>query len=158
MPAYDEEIYNTIIDEVVNILLEVKDEIQANMASKQINASGRTSRGMQVQRYEHGVRLVLTGDDVAPLATLEVGRRGGKVPMGFTDIIEQWSRDKGLTFPNEGDRRSFAYLTARKIAREGTQRHKLHVDVYSNEVQSCVDRIRKSINVQVTEYIHKNLI
>lgn len=158
MAAYDSEIYNSIIDEVVGILTEVRDEIQENMAAKQINASGRTSGGMQVQRYEGGVRLVLTGERVAPLATLEVGRQGGKVPSGFTEIIEEWSRDKGLAFGSEKDRRRFAYLTARKIAREGTQRHKLPTDVYSDEVTRGVARLKDGIKAQVTEYIHNSLI
>ena len=157
MAVFDSTIYNSIIDEVVNILLDVRVEIQSNMESKGINASGRTSRGMQVQRYESGVRLVLTGDDVAPLATLEVGRAGGRVPMGFTDIIEQWSREKGLTFANEKDRRSFSYFTARKIAREGTERHKMPVDVYSDAVTRGVDKIKQLVNAQVTQYVHQNL-
>ena len=157
MAVFDSTIYNSIIDEVVNILLDVRAEIQSNMESKGINASGRTSRGMQVQRYESGVRLVLAGADVAPLATLEVGRAGGRVPRGFTDIIEQWSREKGLTFANEKDRRSFAYFTARKIAREGTERHKMPVDVYSDAVTRGVDKIKQLVNAQVTQYVHQNL-
>lgn len=156
--AYDSIIYNAVVDEVERVLLDVRDEIRAKMASEGINASGRTSAGIQVQRYESGVRLVLTGERVAPLATLEVGRRGGKVPMGFTDIIEQWSRDKGLTFPRERDRRSFAYLTARKIARQGTQRHQQPIDIYSEEVTRGVARLKESIKAQVTEYIHNSLI
>ena len=156
--AYDNIIYNSVMDEIERVLLEVRDEIKEKTASEGVNASGRTSSGMQVQRYENGIRLVLTGEDVAPLATLEVGRRGGKVPMGFADIIEQWSRDKGLTFPRERDRRSFAYLTARKIARQGTQRHQQPIDIYSEEVMRGVARLKEGIKAQVTEYIHKSLI
>jgi hypothetical protein len=156
--AYDNIIYNSVMDEIERVLIDVRDEIRAKMANEGVNASGRTSAGMQVQRYENGVRLVLTGDDVAPLATLEVGRRGGKVPMGFTDIIEQWSRDKGLTFPRERDRRSFAYLTARKIARQGTQRHQQPIDIYSEEVTRGVERLKDGIKAQITEYIHNSLI
>lgn len=155
--AYDNIIYNSVMDEIERVLLDVRDEIRAKMASEGVNASGRTSAGMQVQRYESGVRLVLTGDDVAPLATLEVGRAGGKVPLGFADIIEQWSRDKGLAFPTEGDRRSFSYLTARKIAREGTERHKSPIDVYSDEVLQGVARINQAIKVEITQYIHNLL-
>ena len=155
--AYDNIIYNSVMDEIERVLLDVRDEIRAKMASEGVNASGRTSAGMQVQRYESGVRLVLAGDDVAPLATLEVGRAGGKVPRGFADIIEQWSRDKGLSFPTEGDRRSFAYLTARKIAREGTERHKSPIDVYSDEVLRGVARINQAIKVEITQYIHNLL-
>ena len=156
--AYDSIIYKAVVDEVERVLLDIRDEIRAKMASEGINASGRTSAGIQVQRYESGVRLVLTGERVAPLATLEVGRRGGKVPMGFTDIIEQWSRDKGLTFPRERDRRSFAYLAARKIAARGTLRHETPVDVYSEEVTRGVARLKDGIKAQVTEYIHNSLI
>ena len=155
--AYDNIIYNSVMDEIERVLLDIRDEIRAKMASEGVNASGRTSAGMQVQRYESGVRLVLTGEDVAPLATLEVGRAGGKVPRGFADIIEQWSRDKGLVFPTEGDRRSFAYLTARKIAREGTERHKSPIDVYSDEVLRGVARINQAIKVEITQYIHNLL-
>ena len=155
--AYDNIIYNSVMDEIERVLLDVRDEIRAKMASEGVNASGRTSAGMQVQRYESGVRLVLTGEDVAPLATLEVGRAGGKVPLGFADIIEQWSRDKGLAVPTEGDRRSFAYLTARKIAREGTERHNSPIDIYSDEVLRGVARINQAIKVEITQYIHNLL-
>ena len=156
--AYDNIIYNSVMDEIERVLLEIRDEIRAKMASEGVNASGRTSAGIQVQRYESGVRLVLTGDDVALLATLEVGRRGGKVPMGFADIIEQWSRDKGLSFPRDRDRRRFAYFTARKIARQGTQRHQQPIDIYSEEVTRGVERLKDGIKAQVTEYIHNSLI
>lgn len=155
--AYDNIIYNSVMDEIERVLLDVRDEIRAKMASEGVNASGRTSAGMQVQRYEGGVRLVLTGEDVAPLATLEVGRAGGNVPRGFTDIIEQWSIDKGLSFASPKDRRRFSYLTARKIAREGTQRHKAPIDVYSEEVLQGVARINQSIKVEITQYIHNLL-
>ena len=160
--AYDNIIYNSVMDEIERVLLEIRDEIRAKMASEGVNASGRTSAGIQVQRYETGIRLVLVdkvlGQNVAPLATLEVGRRGGRVPMGFTDIIEQWSRDKGLTFPRERDRRRFAYFTARKIARQGTQRHQQPIDIYSEEVMRGVARLKDGIKAQVTEYIHNSLI
>ena len=155
--ALDSIMYDQVVDEITNALLEMMGRIKANLAEKGINASGRTSAGLQVQRYETGVRLVLTGQDVAPLATLEVGRAGGKVPLGFADIIEQWSRDKGLAFPTDGDRRRFAYLTARKIARQGTQRHVLPVNVYTEVVNEGVAKMRQDIKATVTKYLHNYL-
>lgn len=155
--SYDSEINNSIFDEIERVLLDIRDEIRSNMASEGINASGRTSAGMQVQRYESGVRLVLAGEEVAPLATLEVGRKGGRVPYRFRDIIEQWSRDKGLSFPRDRDRRRFAYFAARKIARQGTIRHTKPMDVYSDAVTRGVERLKDGIKVQVTEYIHNSL-
>ena len=155
--AYDNIIYNSVMDSVERVLLDVRDEIRDKMRSEGVNASGRTSAGMQVQRYETGVRLVLAGDDVAPLATLEVGRGKGGVPRGFTDIIEQWSIDKGLSFSSPRERRRFSYLTARKIASRGTKRHTHPIDVYSEAVQNGLDKLRYDVEIVVTDYVHNFL-
>lgn len=148
--------------QVVGILERAKMVIQANMAEKGINASGRTSQSLRVETYADGVRLVIGGKDTAPLATLEVGRDGGKVPRGFTDIIDQWSRDKGLTFGSERERRTFAYLTARKIAREGTERHKDNIDVYSTIVETAarelVTTMTPVIVREINRQVHEHLI
>ena len=116
-------------------------EIQASMASGNINASGRTSASFRVVDTGDGLQLVGGGKDTAPIATLEVGRRPGNVPAGFTAILEQWSRDKGLQFETESKRRSFAYLLGRKIAREGTQRYREPQDVYSSVTRQAADDI-----------------
>ena len=68
---------------VINILNQAKTDIQSNMERLGINASGRTSASLVVEEYENGVRLVSRGENIAPFATLEVGRKGGKVPKGF---------------------------------------------------------------------------
>ena len=120
-------------------------EIQAAMASGNINASGRTSASFRVVETEEGLQLVGGGKDTAPIATLEVGRRPGNVPAGFTDILEQWSRDKGLQFDTESKRKSFAYLLGRKIAREGTQRYREPQDVYSSITRQAADDIGEII-------------
>ena len=120
-------------------------EIQAAMASGNINASGRTSASFRVVETEDGLQLVGGGQDTAPIATLEVGRRPGKVPAGFSAILEQWSREKGLQFETESKRKSFAYLLGRKIAREGTQRHREPQDVYSSATRQAADDIGEII-------------
>lgn len=120
-------------------------EIQAAMASGNINASGRTSASFRVVETEEGLQLVGGGKDTAPIATLEVGRRPGNVPAGFTAILEQWSKDKGLQFETEGKRKSFAYLLGRKIAREGTQRYREPQDVYSSITRQAADDIGEII-------------
>lgn len=142
-----------ITAQVVSILERAKIAIQAKMDEKNINASGRTSASLRVETYDGGVRLVIggNGQKTAPLATLEVGRKGGKVPQGFAAIIEQWSRDKGLVFATESKLRSFAYLTARKIAREGTLRNKQNVDVYS----SIVAETAKGVTTELYPYYAK---
>lgn len=151
-----------IIAAIEAALDETKEAIRASMEENGVNASGRTSDSLRVERYDGGVRLMIGGADTAPLATLEVGRGGGKVPRGFTDIIEQWSRDKGLTFGSERERRTFAYLTARKISREGTWRHKNNIDVYSTIVETAARELVRSISPtivkEISRQVHEHLI
>ena len=131
----------SIKKQVAERLSQAVAEIQAAMAAGNINASGRTSASFRVLETEDGLQLVGGGKDTAPIATLEVGRRPGNVPAGFTAILEQWSRDKGLQFETESKRKSFAYLLGRKIAREGTQRYREPQDVYSSVTRQAADDI-----------------
>ena len=148
-----------ISDIVIEVLEEAKQRIQDNMAAKDINASGRTSRSFRVERYNGGVRLVMggTGEPTAPLETLEVGRPAGPIPSNMTDILVQWSRDKGIPFDRESQRRSFAYLLGRRIEREGTLRHKHNEDIYTTVVMETAERIVGEFTVAVTKKIHEQL-
>ena len=139
-----------IRQDIEAILVRCKAAIATNMETQGVNASGRTVGSLAVVSDGAGVRLGLFGNSHAPLGTLEIGRAGGKVPVGFYQIIKQWTRDKGLQFGTESERGTFAYFVARKIAREGTQRHRLPVDVYStpakaakNEIESVLRRMVK---------------
>lgn len=147
-----------IEDQIIAVLEQTKAEIQANMQARNINASGRTSASLRVEKYEGGIRLVggtngthpikdapsvagIYGSDTAPIPTLEFGRKRGGVPRGFYYIIREWTREKGLPFASESDRSTFAYFVARKIANEGTKRNTNPVDVYGTPVQTAIARI-----------------
>ena len=143
-----------------DILERAKGQIQANMAAESINASGRTSASFRVERTLTGVRLVMGGPGTAPLPSLEVGITAEEAPRHlptFARILEQWSRDKGIAFENEGRRRSFAWLLGRKIQREGTLRSHNPVDVYSSVVLQVADDVAATASVEVTRYIHNIL-
>lgn len=126
---------------IAAILERCKSDIATNMDTQDVNASGRTVGSLAVVSDGAGVRLGLFGNNHAPLGTLEVGRAGGRVPAGFYEIIKQWTRDKGLQFATESERGTFAYFVSRKIAREGTQRHKLPIDVYSTPAKAARNAI-----------------
>ena len=137
---------DTIGHSVSAILTQARDEIRANMQAQNINASGRTSAALQVVQRGTKIELIKSNGDNAPFQTLQYGRAGGKVPAGFYYIIKQWTRDKGLSFANETERGTFAYFTARKIAREGTQRHKTPNDqVYSEPIKKASESIAKVV-------------
>ena len=162
----------TLEQDIIRVLDQAKSEIQANMASKRINASGRTSRGFRVEVYNGGIRLVLAHDETAqveckprgfgsvtvgtaPLSTLEIGRPGGGVPRGFYYMIKQWTRDKGLTFASESERQTFSYFTARKIMKKGTQRNTHHEDVYSTPLQKAQEELQKDIRTYITGAVYE---
>lgn len=126
----------------MGILERAKTEIQSNMDAKGINASGRTRNSIRTVERVDGCALIGGGQNTAPVPTLEIGREGGKVPAGFYGIIKEWTKVKGLQFDSERERGTFSYFLARKIAREGTARHKNNEDIYSTTVRAAVDDIQ----------------
>jgi len=149
----------TCADDIIRILEAAKEAIQQNMATQGINATGNTSASFRVERYDGGVRLVMGGTEekTAPLATLEVGRPGGPVPKGFTQILYEWSIAKGIPFDKDSRRRSFAYLLGRRIRREGTLRHMQPVDVYTTIVLDVADHMKADAVKSITTAIHNQL-
>lgn len=142
---------------VVEALEKAKADIQANMEAKDINATGNTSRSFRVEVYQGGVRLVMGGENTAPLETLEIGVAPEQAPKSmrtFMAILIDWSRAKGIPFDSERDRRSFAYLLGRRIQREGTLRHQRPVDVYSTIVTDTAEQLKKDVAVKVTQFVH----
>lgn len=116
-------------------------------------ASGRTIASLKVEITEDGG--VLWGRSA--FGTLETGRKGGKVPAGFWKIIRQWMDDKGIQVEKPD---SFAYLVARKIAKEGTQlfHNGGRSDIYSPEVKDTVERVSDGIGILFgSEVEHINL-
>lgn len=125
----------TIAEYISGKLDEAVVGIKTNLAARNINASGRTSASFHVNEVERGRhwQIVGGGQNTAPIATLEVGRGGGKIPMGFADIIQEWASAKGFAVDKKGAR-----AIAWSIKRKGTERHQptKHVDVYSTIVKT----------------------
>ena len=138
---------------IAAILERCKSDIETNMETQDVNASGRTVGSLAVVSDNDGLRLGLFGNSHAPLGTLEVGRAGGRVPAGFYQIIKQWTLDKGLSFATESERGTFAYFVARKIAREGTQRHRLPVDVYSTPTKAARNEIESVLRNMIHAFV-----
>ena len=141
---------NELKKQIGVILIVAMADIRNNMENKGINASGRTSSSLKVESYDKGIRLVSSGENIAPFGTLEVGRKGSKVPKGFAQILYQWSIDKAISFDKDRERRTFAYLLARKIAREGTERHRNpRTDIYSEVIKKVVQDIENKAFVRI---------
>lgn len=134
-------------------LEELRKRIIANHLRAGQKASGRTAASLHaVVSEDEGVLYGRTAFGV-----LETGRKGGKVPMGFQDIIRQWMKDKGIKAdpipyktnrphkytPEQRGEMSLSYLIARKIRREGTSLFKRggRDDIYSSVIPEVTDRI-----------------
>lgn len=134
-------------------LSELQMSIRSNMLREGENASGRTSRSIEVESREDAISLVGGGEGCAPLQTLESGSKGW-VP--FSKLF-QWSKDKGIDFESDKERRRFTFLLRRKIAREGTARYRRHVDVYTTEVENAINDIVEKCGNIIIEQIKSNL-
>lgn len=146
----------TLAQDIQKELLQCRSEIVATMSQKNITASGRTAASMEVVQDSNGVRLILRGTEHAPLETLEVGRPGGKMPRNATDIVMQWSKDKGLNWGDDKARRRIAGAVAwGKIRKYGTGRHSHPTEVYSIPVKNAQDNIRKDIRAAVTQTMYQ---
>ena len=139
---------NYIINEE---LLKLKDVITANMQAQGLNASGKTAKSLEVVMSETGGALM----GRSFFAVLETGRKAGKVPKNFRQIIEKWATDKGLTFETPAKLRSFSYLVARKIAAEGTKQYRTgrRTDVFTDAVNETVTSIQNQLGSEVLKEI-----
>ena len=153
--------------EIVTILEKAKEDIQLRMAEENINASGRSSASLVVVEYDGGVMLRYGGPDTAPLPTLEVGRPGGNVPGGFRTtkagvqdvsstfkaILVRWAREKGIAGFGWGR----ATLLGRRIAKEGTLRHRSPVDVYTTVVEEVARSVKLEVMARVGQMVKSQL-
>lgn len=123
----------------------LRQRIIANHLKAGQKASGRTIASLRVDVDEDGGTLY----GRKAFGTLETGRRGGKVPKGFYRIIYQWMQDKGIQVEKP---KSFAYLVARKIAREGTKLYRQggRDDIYSNEIPKTTESVLSRITGLLT--------
>ena len=79
---------------LMQTMLNIKNDIKQNMENLQRNASNQSVKSLSV---------IVESDKVAYLEGLntfffmERGRKKGKIPHKFTDIIRQWIIDKGIS-------------------------------------------------------------
>lgn len=137
------------------------ERVRANHRAAGQVASGRTSASMHVEvEADEG-----TVFGRMAFGTLETGRKGGRVPGNFRDIIRQWMRDKGIkaapipyrrkpserwkpkyTAQERGDM-SLAGAIAHRIATSGTKLYREggRSDIYSNEIPKTTEAIMNRV-------------
>ena len=162
-----------IRNEIIQILTETKDRIISNIDTEGIRASGRTQASLRVEdRGEHFV--LVQGSGGAPFETLQYGRGGGRVPMGFQSIIRQWIIDKGISTqpipykrnpsakwqpkytPAERGLMSASGAIAEKIRKRGTDRFSNpNENVYSQPINEAIEKLTALFVKSVTSEIRR---
>lgn len=166
---------NSIENTINKYVDEFIEAFKRNMEEKNINASGRTINSLRKVNYNGGIQVIIGGDNTAPLATLEIGREAGSVPSNFSQIIEQWARDKGILInpipykrqnsenfqqkytPEQRGMRNFVYFVTKKIKEQGTNRNKINEDVYSGELEILKNKINTISENLINQITRQNL-
>lgn len=96
-------------------------ELKVELHNQGIDASGDLSSSLEWE---------IDGDELKILAApyffyAEAGREPGRIPYNFSDILERWIKDKGVTRPAKFKTdRQFASAIAYKIKNYGSSRHR----------------------------------
>lgn len=106
-------------------------------------ASGRTRAAFEVRVSDYNGQLL--GNSY--VRVLERGRRGGKVPYDFKDILLRWAAAKGIYFANNTEARRWAWFVTQKIRREGTALYRSGqtVDIFTTPIADFTERLSKQL-------------
>lgn len=146
---------------IIVSLQSLKNKIIENHTAAKQQASGRTIRSLLIQETPKGA--VLTGRKA--FSTLETGRRKGKTPKDFNQIIQQWVLDKGIPFQSIPYKRqpsdkwhpkytaqqrglmSIAGAIAHNIAKQGTSLYKQggRKDIFTEPTAEAVSEIKQNL-------------
>lgn len=120
---------NTVLQEELSVLVEA---IKADVPV----VSGRTRDSITLD-VSNGVGTIFGR---AAFATVETGRKPGKVPRGFYKIILEWAERKGIQVDNI---KTFSYFVAKKIAESGSYLHRNgRLDnIYSDKIPTATAKI-----------------
>lgn len=152
-----ENIKKTIIVSLVWLQSKI---IENHLAANQ-KASGQTIRSLLIEETSTGARLL----GRSYFSTVETGRKEGKTPRNFNDIIQQWVIDKGIAItpipykrqPSErwqpkytAQQRglmSIAGAIAHKIASEGTSLYRQggREDIFTEPTQEAIKQIKDKL-------------
>lgn len=102
----------------------LKQDLIKGQSDKGLKASGKSASLLNVYVYDTGIKAQLI-DESGSFATQETGRKGGKGPKGFSNIIYEWLKYKkyGLNWKTDRERKTLSFLIARKIRLKGTFTH-----------------------------------
>ena len=142
-----------ILQEELEILL--KEIIRQHEAAGQV-ASKKTRDSFKVEVSGNMGKLI--GASYA--GVLEKGRKPGKVPRDFTDILLRWMAAKGIAPSDARQAEIMANATKWKIIKEGTSlyagKRTSKVD-FTRLINTCLRSIKKRVAVYYLNEFKKNI-
>lgn len=135
---------------VISHVERIRTGIVQNMASQ-----GRTTSGASVQSLltvPDGKAIGATLMGAPQWAVMQHGRKPGKVPGNFREIIKEWAKKKGISIqPKQGQSQesalnSFSYLVARSIMKNGTKlyRDKGYNDIFDTLIDQEAEKLAEA--------------
>lgn len=136
------------IQEILTTELEkLKSDIIVNHERAGQVASGRTRDSLSVENVS-----ISSGElhGASYLGVLERGRKGGKVPYNFIEILKKWATHKGISFSNEKDFNRWAYFVQKKIKADGTELYRRspgnrNEDIFDTPIKDFTKRLGEQV-------------
>lgn len=136
----DEELDKVLKKELDTLL---QDILNSHDAARQ-KASGKTRASFEVKLTEEGGQL--WGANY--VGVLEKGRRPGKVPFDFKNILLRWAEAKGITFATPSQANTWAYFVSKKIQKEGSSLYRgetTNKTDFTGAIEEFTKRLTKQI-------------
>lgn len=133
--------------------------LQVEMQNQGINASGNLSNSLEytIEDEGDGTHITILADPYFFYA--EHGRRAGRIPANFVDILEEWVADKGITVPSGLTARKFASAIAWKIKRYGSLRYRTQspADVVAPVMNEMYPKLGDILESRIMMYVNDEL-
>lgn len=153
--------YSKAKKEIVVTLEDLKRKIIENHKRAGQVASGSTIKSIRIEETEDGAKLV----GRRYFGTLETGRKPGKTPRNFNEIIQNWILDKGIKFKSMPYKRresnkwhpkytpqlrglmSLSSAIAHKIMTDGTKLYRSggRDDIYTKPTEEAIKDIKQKL-------------
>lgn len=134
-------------------------QIRTNIDREGANASGNARRSLRVN--VDGNKFQIVACDYFPMLESGYDGKNPPAPRNFSTIIEQWTRDKGMTFQDEEERKDVAGRIAYFIRENGTKLHRqggrtsIYTDVIDAQLGGFKKRLKEQFLTTISEWQKK---
>ena len=151
--------------EISDILKEELETLKTDIIARH-EQSGQVASGDTKASFNEYLTSGYSGvlEGAAYVGVLERGRRAGKVPYDFKDILQRWAQAKGLAFSTQADFNRFAYFVTKKIREEGTELYrtgKMHnnqePDIFTTPIAEFTERLSSKVAIFFETEIKKQI-